>query len=39
MPCRVAGLLKPQHFSDQLYETIGALIVEGSAATPITVKL
>ncbi|PWJ80617.1 replicative DNA helicase [Pseudaminobacter salicylatoxidans] len=39
---RVAGFLKPQHFSDKLhgklYETLGTLIAEGRAATPITVK-
>ncbi|PSJ60770.1 DnaB-like helicase C-terminal domain-containing protein [Pseudaminobacter soli (ex Li et al. 2025)] len=39
---RVAGFLKPQHFHEQLhgqlYETIGTLIAEGRAATPITVK-
>lgn len=39
---RVAGFLKPQHFSDKvhstLFETVGAMIAEGRPANPITVK-
>lgn len=39
---RVAGFLKPQHFTEtihaRLYETMGAMISEGRAVNPITVK-
>lgn len=39
---RVAGFLKPQHFSDKLhgtlYETMGAMIVEARPVNPITIK-
>lgn len=38
----VAGFLKPYHFSETLhqafYETIGAMIAEGRAANPVTLK-
>ncbi|PYE89612.1 DnaB-like helicase C-terminal domain-containing protein [Phyllobacterium leguminum] len=39
---RVAGFLKPQHFSDPLhtliYETAGTMIAEGRAVNPVTIK-
>lgn len=39
---RVAGFLKPMHFSEKLheliYETAGAMIAEGRSANPITMK-
>jgi replicative DNA helicase len=39
---RVAGFLKPQHFTDKLhgtlFETMGAMIAEGRPVNPITVK-
>lgn len=39
---RVAGFLKPNHFSEQLhgslYEVMGTMIAEGRAVNPITIK-
>ncbi|OIN06107.1 hypothetical protein BFS86_19575 [Shewanella algae] len=39
---RVAGFLKPQHFTEELhqaiYDTAGKMIAEGRAANPVTMK-